>query len=547
MTHLDSGRVLWPSISADGRTIAIERDFGIATVDTATGAVRPLAITLVGAPPAAGEEYRTFTKGFDELALAPDGKKVAFVVHGEVFATSASDGGEATRVTHTPEPEANLAWAPDSRRLIYASARDGAWRLYLYDFRGDTERRLTSDPAGDLHPTFSPDGKQVAFLRGSHELRVLDLATGKERLLATAGIDLAIPLQSTRPFVWSPDGRWLAFMSNGARMFRNASVVRADGSAPPATVSFLANVGNDTVSWSPDGKSLFFDTGQRTESAQIARVDLVPQAPKFREQQFRDLFEEETPESVPPAERETKAQREEAESRAGKGGEAAEKGKPEKPAAPVEVDVEQIRRRLRLLPIDLDVAAQTISPDGKQLLLVARSAGKQALYVYPLDPLAKEPAVPKQLVAVDGDLAQAQFSADGKQIAYLLDGKIVLLPAAGGDAKPLAVSGGMSVDFARERDISFDEAWGWMRDFFHDPAMNGADWQAVREELAPRVAAARNPDELHRLLSLMIGELDASHLGSRSGGRPERTDRSARAALRPGRARAGGAVSRARR
>jgi tricorn protease len=44
--------------------------------------------------------------------------------------------------------------------------------------------------------------------------------------------------------------------------------------------------------------------------------------------------------------------------------------------------------------------------------------------------------------------------------------------------------------------------------------MHGADWNAVRERFAPRVAAARTPDELRRLLNLIVGELNASHLGA---------------------------------
>ena len=46
----------------------------------------------------------------------------------------------------------------------------------------------------------------------------------------------------------------------------------------------------------------------------------------------------------------------------------------------------------------------------------------------------------------------------------------------------------------------FDQAWGWLRTHFHDPAMNGADWAKVRAEFAPRVAgASAPPTELARL------------------------------------------------
>ena len=44
------------------------------------------------------------------------------------------------------------------------------------------------------------------------------------------------------------------------------------------------------IAWSPDGKFLLFDTSQRSEQAQIARVDLLPHVPKYREDEFRELF-----------------------------------------------------------------------------------------------------------------------------------------------------------------------------------------------------------------------------------------------------------------
>ena len=55
-------------------------------------------------------------------------------------------------------------------------------------------------------------------------------------------------------------------------------------------VSFLANGEIGGVVWSPDGKYILFDTAQRSEQAQIARVDLLPHVPKYREDEFRELF-----------------------------------------------------------------------------------------------------------------------------------------------------------------------------------------------------------------------------------------------------------------
>src|SRR5262249_48614671 len=122
---------------------------------------------------------------------------------------------------------------------------------------------------------------------------VLDLATNKERVVATGYLSDQ-PLGSERPLEWSPDSKWIAFISARERLFSNVSVVAASG-GDVHQISILANVSGHTVSWSPDGKFILMDTGQRTENGQIARIDLTLRSPKFREDQFRELFQEEKP------------------------------------------------------------------------------------------------------------------------------------------------------------------------------------------------------------------------------------------------------------
>ena len=239
VTTFTDGRVLWPSITRDGRTIAFERDFGIWTVDTASGQSQQVAIALRGAPAAASVEHRTFSDQLQELSLSPDGRKAAFTVHGEVFSISARDGGDAVRVTETAAEESEISWAPDSRRLAYVSDRDGTNHLFVYDFGTGKETQLTTGMGRDNAPRFSPDGKWMAFERNSKELRVIDPATKEEKLLATGAFDTP-PFLDARDFVWSPDSRFVAFLTAGTKTFQNVHVVAAaGGEARP--VSFLAN------------------------------------------------------------------------------------------------------------------------------------------------------------------------------------------------------------------------------------------------------------------------------------------------------------------
>lgn len=195
---------------------------------------------------------------------------------------------------------------------------------------------------------------------------------------------------------------------------------------------------------------MLFDSGQRTESIQLARVDLVPRTPRFREDQFRDLFREESPRNVTapnrPEPRPTESPRE-----MPSPSPAASPAEERRPAAkPVQVVFDDIRRRLSFLPVGLDVNYQTISPDGKWVALVANAANQANLYIYSLDELAREPAVAKQLTSTSGFKRWVQFSPDSKEIFFIENGRIGVVNLEG-RTRSLAVTAEIDVDFSREK------------------------------------------------------------------------------------------------
>lgn len=500
LTRFSKGRVLWPSISADGSVIVFERNFGIWTLDPATGQAAQVPVRLRGVAQAPAIEYETFANRLGEMALSPDGKKVAFVVHGEIFASSSEDGGTASRVTRTPAGESEVAWSPDSRALVYTSRRDEEPQLYLFDFSSGEERRLTSGDEAALSPVFSPDGTRIVYVRGGQELRVLTLDGQEDRPLAR-GVFWLQPLSNDRSIAWSPDGEWLAYTAVSGP-FTNIHVVSASG-GDPRPVSFLANASAGSISWSPDGTYLLFSTGQRTEDGMVARVDLIPRTPEFREDHFDKLFQEEGGARSP---------------KRGIGESSTPAFQAGDSVPLTRIEFENIRLRSSFVPLEVSAGEQVISPDGKWLLISASAEGRQNLYLYPLEELSTEPRVAKQLTSTSGRKSHAQFSPDSKKIFYLESGRIRTVGLDGGSGSSVSVQAEMEVDFQEEKRQVFDEAWSFMRDQFYDADYHGADWDAVRTRWEPQIAGARNPHDLHRLINLMLGELNASHSGNRASG-----------------------------
>ena len=537
LTHFTTGRVLWPSIAYDGKSIVFERDFGIWRWDAASGQAKAVPITLRGAPASDGDRHLN-EQSFREMALSPDGKKAALIAHGEVFATNTKDGGPAQRISHTVGVESNLAWSPDSRRLVFTSEDDSDNWLNLYDFVTTKQTPLTTDHGYDQSPAFSPDGKSLAYLHGHSELRVIGLAAdggvASDRLLYTGAVGSTYGGAPTP--VWSPDGKWLAFSVTGPKAFQNVFVAPVAG-GEARQVTFLANGSTGgRIAWSPDGTYLIVDTAQRSEDVKLVRVDLLPHVPKYREDAFQELFKPaDQPDKAPSppgdparpsrtpakptdiAADPVKPQRT-ADAAAASGRAAPDDGDEPKskkpPVRPVRIVFDGIRERATVLPLGMSAENPLISPDGKTLVYAARQGERSNLFSYSLDELAREPASPQQLTSSErpkGD--DFAFTPDSKTLFYREGGKVVSTPIESPKPKPLAVSAEMDVDFAAEKHVVFEEAWNTLNRRFYDPAFHGKDWKAIRARFAPQVEGARTGDELRRIISLMIGELNASHSG----------------------------------
>ena len=71
--------------------------------------------------------------------------------------------GAIRRLTNHPAGDGHPSWSPDGRHIAFASDRDGNVEIYVMGSDGSNPRRLTNHSAGDGHPSWSPDGRHIAF------------------------------------------------------------------------------------------------------------------------------------------------------------------------------------------------------------------------------------------------------------------------------------------------------------------------------------------------------------------------------------------------
>ena len=203
----------------------------------------------------------------DEYDVSSNGKEVAFIHRGEVFVTSVAEG-TTRRVTNTPEQERNVSFSPDGRTLLYASERGQSWDLYTttiirkeekYFFNATVlkEEPLLATPAEEFQCTYSPDGKEVAYLEERTTLKVLNLATKQARVIVPGNRNYSYA-DGDQWYEWSPDGKWFVVnFLHDEQWIGQVGLVSAEGGKDIVDLT-RSGYGGSMPRWAMDGKAIIF-------------------------------------------------------------------------------------------------------------------------------------------------------------------------------------------------------------------------------------------------------------------------------------------------
>jgi tricorn protease len=460
-------------VSGNGEWVVYECGGDLWVVGTRDGASpRKLAVEVHADEKSNSEKLLTFTRDITEYALSPDSSHVTFVVHGELFLMPAG-GGKATRLTDTPAVEHGVAWAPDGKSILFAADRNGHEDLYLLE-QDDPEhkeltkahrfktKQLTDTPEGESAASFSPDSKRIVFVRG-----------GKLWAMNPDGKDQKVIVDRRQVFDYdfSPDGKWVVYALSDGSFASELYLMPLDGSQPARNITRYATFNGD-VSWgNPAGKIAF-----------VSRR--------------RDVFSMYVMSLQKPA-------------------------APGSPAAPADaIDWEDVHLRVER-PGNNMASGGTISPNGRWVAF------------------RSDPGDDLWLVSVDGSVMQRltfdRFKpnlirwARNSQAVWFLDGAGALrtVPLGPGGIPASATPTVNTVNFTAKMTVRrdeefaqmFEQSWRALSNNFYDSFFHGVQWRLVREKYRPLVAHVAMKEDLYALISLMLGELNASHLGITGDGR----------------------------
>jgi tricorn protease len=503
LTHHEGTDVRFPRVSADGSLIAYEFEDALWTIRPNDTQPRKLSIDV----PAdhLRDQIVRETKADDakDLAVHPDGELAAFIVEGDLFIAEISDKDDqkiapprTIRITDTPEREAEPRWSPDGNTLLFTSATSGTNDLWTvrpsdeevgwidsFDFKLD---RLTTDAAEDTAGRWSPDGASIAFVRGKGNLMIMDSDGDNERTLFEHWAE--------SDFRWSPDGRFLAYSTVDAHYNAEVWIVPAAG----GEAYNVSRHPDDDLQprWSPDGRRLLWVSKRHADTFDVWGVWLTLEDHQRTNAEWLKVFNEKDA-------NETKEDTDE--------GEVQDENNVEEPPE-VQIDFKRLwRRAARITGETGDESDPVATKDGKRILFTATPDGKNDLYSVSFD--GKDL---KRLTEGDTSPSDVQLGEDGTTVFYL-DGKgragRVSLDGTKGDPMPFAAR--VTIDVPARRKAVFNEAWRALNGWFYDPAFHGANWPSKAEIYRPWAMKASSEADFADVVNLMLGELNASHMGYR--------------------------------
>lgn len=521
LTHHKNNPVRFLTAASNG-TLCYSYDGEIYTIKDGSEP-KKVNITITTDQIAPTLERQVRSSGATEIKVSPNGKEIAFVLHGDVYVTSI-DYKTTKQITDTPEQERDIDISPDGKSIVYGAERNGLWQIYQTKIKNSSEKnftyatdlveeRLTNTNQTSQMPKYSPDGKKIAYYENRSALCVMDIKN-KSVIKATDGNDLYSYQDGDIWFSWSPDSRWLLvpYMGNAGWNNPDVSLVDATGKVKPYNLT-QSGYNDGYAKWALGGKAMLFFSdraGYRSHGSWGAEADVylmffdIDAYDRFRmSKEEKQLADE--------AEKEAKKAESEAKEKAGKKkkDDAKDKNK-KKEVEPLKFDLENCRDRIvRITANSSHLGDAMLSPMGDTLYYQAAFEGDYDLWKHDLKEGKTE--------IVLKDVGGGSFDADKKFKNIFLCSKRRIKKI---DLAKNAVS---NVDFEarfnykpyEERAYIFNHIWQQVADKFYVEDLHGVDWAGYRKTYERFLPYINNNYDFRDMLGELLGELNASHTGAR--------------------------------
>lgn len=488
LTDFSKNGVRYFTLAENGKIIAFEKGNTIHL--WSEGKSSPIQVKIIKDFIFPDEEYKTFTKDISNYKLSPSEKQIAFIIKGNLFVKyNHKSATKARTVLSGADRIKSFDWLNDST-LVYTSDKHQQYDIFsvqpeenkstLYEALSFKTKRLTKSNEDESDITIGPDYEKIAFVRGPGTLITATVTAEK-----ISDENILLDSWSTpHELAWSPDGIWLAYSQRDMKGNREIFIHKADGSKKQVNISLHPR--NDySPRWSHDKLAFISERNNGDQDVWFVWLSNSDWERTRQEWQMDEFLKDSTDTT------------------------------PEK----IQIDFKDIYKRVtQVTGLPGNESDLQMSPDGERFYFVTnrddRSNYKAPNEIYTVKWDGSEL---KPLTTGDKKPYGLRIDSKGKKLFALQSGgKLLQIDIKSKKAKPVAFKATATINYQQQNEQKFEEGWRALEQGFYDPDFHGQDWDALKKKYKPWCMAASTNNDFTYAFNLMLGQVNASHMGLRN-------------------------------
>ncbi len=510
VTTFKGDDVKWLSGHED--TIVYERSGYLHLLDLKSNTSTQLEIQVVGDFPWAETKWETVTDASRSASLSPNGKRAIMEARGEIFTVPVEFGDSRNITQSSGVADRAPIWSPKGDKIAWFSDEDRkGYALVISSQDGMSKNKRISIGESKMawNPSWSPDGKHIAFVDDDVRLRVVTLDNKSIKTIDTGGNNLE---RNSIKMEWSPDSNWIAYSKSGSNNFRQLYIWSANNNQTKAITDPFADSFSPT--WDLNHKQLYFlastdvalrsgwaNTSSMTANpvyaAYVVNLDAKDDSPFKPKSDEEDIKEDDS-------DKKKKDKGETDDKKDDKKSDDKKKDASKK----IKIDFEGLKRRTLALPMPAKNYSFIIAGPEGTAFIGERVPDSRGLTLQKFSLKDKEA---KEFLT---GASQVTITTNRKHMFARVNGSRKVISASGAkgkDGKTMKINLQMKLDRSAEWEQMFEEAWRYERDYFYDPNIHGRDWKVVYKRYAPLVPFVKHRADLSYILDQVNGELSVGH------------------------------------